>query len=70
MKYYYLVNGEVKAEIDGMESVNLIFEAITLKLKQDNHFSWLRTSPNIKQIMGNGILHVFCTDEYLKEFKK
>ena len=70
MKYYYLVNGEVKAEIDGMESVNLIFDAITLKVKHDNHFSWLRTSPNIKQLFGNGIIHVFCTEEDLNEFKK
>ena len=70
MKYYYLVNGEVKAKIDGVESVNLIFDAITLKVKHDNYFSWLRTSPNVKQIMGNGILHVFCTEEDLNEFKK
>lgn len=70
MKYYYLVNGEIKAKINDTKSVNFIFDAITLKLKQDNHFSWLRTSPNIKQIMGNGILHVFCTEEDLNEFKK
>ena len=70
MKYYYLVNGEIKAKINDTKSVNFIFDAITLKIKQDNHFSWLRTSPNIKQIMGNGILHIFCTEEYLNEFKK
>lgn len=70
MKYYYLVNGEVKSEYDSMETLNLLFYLTKTDMQSNNHLSWYRESKDIKVLRVPNEIHVFCTEEHLNEFIK
>lgn len=70
MKYYYLVNGEMKAEYNCRSIINLLFGLKKASFERQNKLSWSRESRDIKVLKTIDGIHVFCTDEDLKEFKK
>lgn len=70
MKYYYLENGEVKAEYDCKSIINLLFGLKKVSFERRNTLSWYRESKDIKVLRTIDGIHIFCTEEHLNEFKK